>query len=185
MLNQIFKSSAHPLRNGAVILAAGLAIAACTNSSMRSGQSASRPVFPAEAVVAAPSESTTPASPQIIWALRSGLNVAALMCPEVSLKDDYNQMLKAHRSLLAQTHDLEQARYRQLYGREAEARQSAAMTRLYQSFANVIDRKIFCSQASGFANRAVSISSETLARQAQQALASLQPGAVELATNLD
>jgi hypothetical protein len=120
------------------------------------------------------------ASAQMIWGLRGGLNVAALLCNNRGLTRDYNQMLKSHRGLFETAYNTEQARFRQMHGTRWQARHDAASTRLYNGFANVTDRRRYCSQAALIASDAAAMPSERLGRTARHALLALDPDASRL-----
>lgn len=168
-------------RSAAVAITAGLVMAACAS---RTPPPAPPPVVIRPAPVpSAPAEPPTPAetaSAQMIWALRGGLNVAALLCSDRSITENYNRMLKVHRSLLDDAYAAEQSRYRQLHGSAGVDRHSRAMTRLYNGFASVPDRRRFCTMATRIAADAVAMPSAQLATSARRALTTLEPGAVQL-----
>ena len=167
-------------RGWAVAVAAAMIVAGCTARKPPPAPVAIRPAAP---VVAAPAEAPTPAeiaSAQIIWALRGGLNVAALLCTDRSITDNYNQILKVHRTLLDEAYAAEQSRYRQMHGKEGVDRHSRAMTRLYNGFASVPDRKRYCTMATRIAAEVVAMPSALLLTSARRALTTLEPGAVQL-----
>jgi hypothetical protein len=166
------------------VLATGLVLAACTANDSPRQTIAFAPAAPPPAMLApAPAPAPEPqaaASPEVVWALRGGLNVAALICNDRSITDNYNQLLKSHRNLLNDAYAAEQARYRSLHGQAGPARHDAAMTRLYNGFASLPDRRRFCTMASRIAADAVTVPSDVLARSARRALSTLEPGAVQL-----
>lgn len=165
-------------------LAVGLALTACTANDAPPRPIAIAPTVPPPVMLApAPAPAPEPeraASAEVMWALRGGLNVAALVCNDRSITDNYNQMLKSHRNLLNDAYAAEQARYRSLHGQAGPARHDAAMTRLYNGFASLPDRRRFCTMASRIAADAVTMPSDVLARSARRALSTLEPGAVQL-----
>ena len=122
----------------------------------------------------------SPAAANVIWALRGGLNVAALLCNDRAITADYNQMLKIHRSLLDDVYAAEQARYRQQFGSAGLARHDVAMTRLYNGFASVPDRRRFCTMATRILGEVNVAASADVSRMAARALTSLEPGAMRL-----
>jgi hypothetical protein len=167
-------------KSWAAILAVAMLVPACT---ARKPPPAPTVIRPAAPVVTTPAEAPTPAeiaSNQIIWALRGGLNVAALLCPDRSITDNYNQILKVHRTLLNEAYAAEQSRYRQLHGGAGIDRHSRAMTKLYNGFASVPDRRRFCMMATRIAADVVAMPSTQLATSARRALTTLEPGAVQL-----
>lgn len=120
------------------------------------------------------------ASAEVVWALRGGLNVAALLCGNQALRDDYNRILKTHRAVLNEAYAVEQARYRKLHGTVGQARHDAAMTRLYNGFSSVPDRRRFCTMASRVADELVALPSADVPRIAARALTTMEPGAMRL-----
>jgi hypothetical protein len=117
---------------------------------------------------------------EITWALRGGLNVAALLCNDRSITANYNKILKLHRSLFNEAYAAQQARYARLHGSGGAARHDAAMTRLYNGFASIPDRRRFCLMAARISSEALAQSSDALARSARRALTTLEPGALRL-----
>lgn len=176
-----------PIGLAVAVLAAG-ALAACSTTN-----TAPPPPPPPLAVNAvAPTAPITPpavqtdaeqASAEMVWALRGALNVAALLCNNRGLTSDYNEMLKVHRGLFNDVYASEQARYRARHGTAWQARQDAAMTRLYNGFANVPDRKRFCTMAARVAGEGVAMPSLQLARSARSALTALDPAAPRLVSS--
>jgi hypothetical protein len=163
-------------------LLAGLALGACSTSESPPPQ-ASVPVTAVSpgiaAVQPAPGDAAF-ASAETIWALRGGLNVAALLCNNRSLTGNYNQMLKNHRGLFSEAYATEQARYRAQHGSAWQARHDAAMTRLYNGFANVSDRRRYCSMAGRVMADVLAMPSPQLAQSARRALLALDPDAPRL-----
>lgn len=163
-----------------LFLAAGLVMAGCVSQKPPPAPAVIRPALlpaPIASELQAPAEI---ASAQMIWALRGGLNVAALLCPDRSITDNYNLMLKVHRSLLNEAYAAEQTRYRASHGSAGIDRHSRAMTRLYNGFASVPDRRRFCTMATRIAAEVVAMPSSVLATSARRALTTLEPGAVQL-----
>lgn len=97
------------------------------------------------------------ASPEAIWTLRSALNVAALACPERSIAERYNRLLKQHASLFADAYAAEQLRYQMLYGRTWQARQDREMTALYNRYANPTRNSGFCAAAAAVSADAIEV----------------------------
>lgn len=163
------------------LLMTGVVVAGCSTGNDRPPPpAAARPVTSVAPTAPALQADAAPASAEVVWALRGGLNVAALLCSNRALTDDYNRMLKVHRSLLNDAYGAEQARYRQLHGNAGVARHDAAMTRLYNGFASVPDRRRFCTMASRIAGDVVAMPSADVPRVARRALTTLEPGAVRL-----
>jgi hypothetical protein len=158
----------------------GLILAGCSTSSDAPPPLPVTPIAPAAPLADAPPPPTQQASAEMVWALRSGLNVAALLCNNRSLTNNYNQMLKVHRILFNDVYAAEQARYRQLHGSAWQARQDVAMTRLYNGFASVPDRRRFCTMGERIAADVVAMPSAELVHIAGRALSALEPGAARL-----
>ena len=160
---------------------AGLALAACSTSEAPPQVVAVTPVAPTapppreEAILAGPDEAATA---EMIWALRGGLNVAALQCGNRSLSDNYNPILRHHRSILNEAYAAEQARYGKLHGKAGMARHDVAMTRLYNRFANLPNRARYCGDAARLSAELLALPSERLPAVARRALARLDAGAV-------
>ena len=171
--------SALPAKAG---LLAGLLLAACSTGRQSAPVAVTpvAPVTPPEMVGAPPPAPAEFSSAATLWALRGGLNVAALLCNDRSLSSTYNAILKTHRKLLNEAYATEQARFRQLHGSAWQARHDAAMTRLYNGFASVPDRGRFCTMASRVAAELAGTASDAVPRMAARALTTLEPGAMRL-----
>lgn len=164
-------------------LLAGLALAGCVASTAPTTRViAVKPIDVASPPTSAPEQLTEVemASAQMTWALRGGLNVAALLCQDRMITANYNKMLRIHRNLFNEAYAAEQARFNQLHGSSGQARHSQAMTRLYNGFASVPDRRRFCTVATRIVADAVAMPSHALATRARRALTTLEPGAVQI-----
>ncbi|WP_017667475.1 hypothetical protein [Sandarakinorhabdus sp. AAP62] len=160
-----------------------LALAACSTGMRPPPQAAAPPTQVTAVVPTAPTRivpDAVAASAEVVWALRGGLNVAALICQNRALAADYNQILKTHRNVLNEAYAAEQARYRQQHGSAGLARHDVAMTRLYNGFASVPDRRRFCTQASRVADELLTLPSADVPRIAARALTTMEPGAMRL-----
>ena len=184
------RPSRRPSVGLAATLLAGLALAACSTNSNPPPQAVASAPVTAVAPVAPPAPAIQPvptdaafASAETVWALRGGLNVAALLCNNRGLTASYNEMLKTHRALFSEVYNTEQARYRKMHGTAWQARHDAAMTRLYNGFSNVPDRRRFCTMAARVAGDVLAMPSPQLARSARQALAALDPMAPKLVSS--
>jgi hypothetical protein len=169
------------------LVLAGLVLAGCGTGGSPPPR-VSQPLAPPPPPVAiAPAAAPAPlqadaefASAETVWALRGGLNVAALLCSNRTLSAHYNQILRNHRTLLADAYATEQARYRKMHGTAWQARHDAAMTRLYNGFSNTPSRQRFCASAVRVAAELVAMPSAQMARTARRALATLDPAAPKL-----
>lgn len=83
--------------------------------------------------------------PASIWHLRSGLNVAALQCGGAS-SDQYNTMLRTHKTALAAAFKALEGEYRS-GGGDWQDRFDDTMTRLYNYFAQPPAQRGFCEAA--------------------------------------
>lgn len=174
--------AAAPIRRAGVLLMLAL-VAGCSTRQPLPPVAVIRPTPVTPIAPAAPDRlvpDAVAASANVIWALRGGLNVAALLCKARSITTDYNQMLKVHRSILDEAYASEQARYRQRFGSAGQARHDVAMTRLYNGFASVPDRVRYCTMAARIAAEVVALPSADLPRIAARALTTLEPGAMRL-----
>jgi hypothetical protein len=170
----------------AMMLACAVVLAGCTVAEAPPQPIAIAPQAPPAPPVNQPEPTPEEtATAEIMWALRGGLNVAALVCNDRAMTNDYNQMLKMHRNLLNDAYAAEQARYRTLHGTAGPARHDVAMTRLYNGFASVPDRRRFCLAASRILADATAIPSHRLAGIARRALVTLEPGALQLISSRD
>ncbi|WP_164156120.1 hypothetical protein [Sandarakinorhabdus rubra] len=165
-----------------MMLGATLGLAACASNPApppppQVATTAIRPTAPpavAEQLISGPDEAATA---EMIWALRGGLNVAALQCGNRSLSDNYNKILKQHRSILNEAYAAEQARYGKQYGKAGIARHDVAMTRLYNRFANLPNRARYCGDAARLSAELLALPSDRLPGVARRALARLDPAA--------
>lgn len=158
-------------RAATVLAMAGLGLAACSTN-----QGPPRPVA---MVPAAPVSVIAPAAHNRIVPD----DVAAPLCGSQTLRDDYNRILKTHRNLLNEAYSTEQARYRQQHGTAGQARHDVAMTRLYNGFSSVPDRRRFCTQASRVADELLAVPSADVPRIAARALTAMEPGAMRLVSS--
>lgn len=177
---------ARPSAGLAMATLAGLALAACTTSEAPMPQitavtavAPTAPPPPDEAILSGPAESATA---EMIWALRGGLNVAALQCSNRALSDHYNQILRRHRSILNEAYAAEQARYGKLHGRAGIARHDVEMTKLYNRFANLPHRSRYCEDAARLAAELLAMPSDRLPTVARRALMRLDPAAPAIAS---
>lgn len=142
-----------------------------------------QPAMPPAALPPPPPPPPTPPparTTNAVWALRSGLNVAALMCRNHVLATNYNRMLRTHRSLFAAAQAEEEALYQARYGAAWQARHDAAMTSLYNRLANRTDRAGFCRTASLIAADMITMPSPEVDRRAAEAFRALAPNLASL-----
>lgn len=178
---QIFSLSAF------AVLAVGLA--ACTSGIASSAnKSAIVPAYPLGAyepeleidvIVPVVALDKDPASAQKIWTLRAALNVAALSCGSAPLAASYNQMLTTHKSALSEAYAAELARYRMLHGGRNQTLHDRDLTRTYNYFANIDDRRSFCANAETVLAQASVVPSPLFSRFVRGALVRLDRQAAE------
>lgn len=83
-----------------------------------------------------------------LWHVRVGLNVAALACRDPVLEAGYNKWLRDERRGLADAHRALEREFRARYGSDWQPRFDAAMTQLYNYFAQPPVAGDFCATAS-------------------------------------
>lgn len=102
-----------------------------------------------------------------LWHVRAALNVAVLTCPQSpALVTHYNRLLSTHRGPLAKAHAGVTAEYR---GGDLDA----AMTRVYNYFAQPPAQHAFCPVAADLLSQAFAVPPADLAGFARRALARL------------
>lgn len=179
-MNRILPVRVPALALRAIVGPGLLALAACSSN-------ADRPVAstqpPPPAAVTAVASAATVAGSNVVWALRGALNVAALICQNRALARDYNTILRRHRAILNDAYAAEQARYQKVHGQAGVALHDKAMTRLYNGFASVPDRRRFCTQAVRVADELMVLPSADVPRIARRALTAMEPGALRLVSS--
>jgi len=170
---------------GLAATGSGLALAGCMSgggddvASIQAPPPAIGPGPGAGPIIEAPTPEEF-ASAETMWALRGGLNVAALQCQNGQLMRNYNQLISRHKALLNDAYQAQQAAYRETHGTRWQARHDSDMTRMYNGFANVRDRRRFCAAAAGIAADAAEMPSPRLANVAGRMLRALDPDAPAL-----
>ncbi len=94
----------------------------------------------------------------LIWNLRSSLNVAALNCqfwPTAMAVDNYNAILNHHEEELAAAYQGLQSYFRRTAGRQWQSRMDEYTTTMYQSYVRVGSQRSFCSAAAETARDAL------------------------------
>jgi len=84
-----------------------------------------------------------------LWHLRSGLNVAVLLCQgpdNVAMVANYNSVLNAHRALLSAAAQTEVDHFKVKGGRWQDAYDDH-MTKVYNAYSGTLTRDAFCSKA--------------------------------------
>lgn len=155
-----------------VLAACGIALAAatlasCASAPTQTSQVASRPPAPAPARAV-----TANWSPQTVWHLRSGLNVAALSCkrgPARSVETDYRKLLTRHKALFSEAYQAE-------VRRKGMSAFDKDQTRVYNRFAGQSTKPDFCANAAEVARVSSAMDSSSLATSAPTLLAQLERG---------
>ncbi|MBT2187861.1 hypothetical protein [Sphingobium nicotianae] len=105
-----------------------------------------------------PLEPPPPPPPELInqskgedlWHLRSGLNVAVLMCQgpdNRALVASYNHVLTMHKPLLSQAAQLEVNHFQARGGKKWQDAYDDHMTKVYNSYAGTLTRDAFCAKS--------------------------------------
>lgn len=118
----------------------------------------------------------------LIWNLRSALNVAALNCqywPTVDSVDNYNDLLLHHTAELAEAYEGLKGYFRRTQGNQWQSRMDEHTTSMYQSYVLVGAQRSFCHAAAETARDALSrpkgqlhVTAETRMRQMRNSLTS-------------
>jgi len=144
-----------PRISGLVALALPLVMAACAPKAVEAPPIATITVPLPQNV---PLEAPPPPPPALInankgedlWHLRSGLNVAVLMCmgaDNPAMVASYNGILNTHRGLLAEAAQIEVDLYKARGGRGWQDAYDDHMTKVYNAYAGTLARDAFCSTA--------------------------------------
>ncbi len=110
------------------------------------------PVTGAEPGLTATLAGATPAEQQanLIWAMRAGLNVAALQCqfqPALQTVANYNNMLRQHAAELQKAYASLGAYFKRTGGKTWQTVMDQYTTRTYNSFSTLQAQVIFCETA--------------------------------------
>ncbi len=118
----------------------------------------------------------------LIWNLRSSLNVAALNCqfwPSVMSVDNYNAILTHHADELSAAYEGLKAYFRRTAGRRWQSSMDEYTTSMYQSYIRVGSQRSFCTAAAEIARDALArpkgqlhITAQTRMRQMRNSLVS-------------
>lgn len=87
---------------------------------------------------------------QDMWHLRSGLNVAVLLCQgpdNAAMVSDYNRMLSVHKGLLSEAAQMQVDLFKAKGGRKWQDAHDDHMTKLYNRYSNTQSRDKFCAKA--------------------------------------
>lgn len=92
-----------------------------------------------------------------LWHLRSGLNVAVLLCQgpdNAALVASYNRMLTTHKPLLAEAAQIEVDHFRVRGGKKWQDAYDDHMTKIYNAYSGTLTREPFCAQSKTLLNEA-------------------------------
>lgn len=92
----------------------------------------------------------------VVWNLRSALNVAAIGCrgsEGAALVNAYNAMLTADSKPLKAAYDGSRARYKASFGKEWETQWDQQSTRVYNFFSQIVAHAEFCIAAAAVADQ--------------------------------
>lgn len=93
-----------------------------------------------------------------MWHLRSGLNVAVLLChgpDNEAMVASYNKMLSTHKGLLSEAAQIEVDLFKARGGRKWQDSYDDHMTKVYNSYSRTLTREVFCSRSKNLLETAV------------------------------
>lgn len=144
---------------------------------------ASQPAAAQAPADAAPGvQSGQPTALDLIWSVRSGLNVAAFLCGNAVLVDHYNRIIRRHAAVLGMAYGAQEQRFRAVFGGRWERVFNDALTRQFNRYSLLPDRTAYCRWATALATDLVQRPADELPALAVQAAAALQNGPILLAT---
>ncbi len=132
---------------------------------------------PAAAQTAAPVAETGASALDLVWSVRSGLNVAALQCRNADLTSNYNVFLKRHANLLAAAYAAQEQRFRRQFAAGWQTQLDAALTRQFNMYVLLPDTQAFCRWATALAADLAGRAPDELAGLAAAATAAITPAA--------
>ncbi|WP_070156583.1 hypothetical protein [Sphingobium phenoxybenzoativorans] len=110
-----------------------------------------------------------------LWHVRMALNVAALSClKQDAARVQYNQLLNAHKTILAKTNKAVDAEYKERLGSKGVDARDRLNTRVYNFFALPPVQERFCDRAIVVGRAANARKSSELSAYAPEAIASLE-----------
>lgn len=115
-----------------------------------------------------------------LWHLRSGLNVAVLLCqgPENgAMVASYNRVLGTHKGLLAAAAQTEVDLFRTKGGKKWQDAYDDHMTKVYNAYSGTLTRASFCSRSKSILSEAEGTTSETFSQKATAMLWELNKAA--------
>lgn len=118
-------------------------------------------IEPNDPLVGLPMPGATPAEyrANMMWNMRSGLNVAALQCqfsPYLRTVDNYNALLDHHSRELAAAYTLIEGYFRRVHGRNGPRRFDDYSTQTYNNFSTFQAQLGFCQTAARLGREALS-----------------------------
>lgn len=104
-----------------------------------------------------------------LWHLRSGLNVAVLLCQgadNAAMVTAYNRTLNVHKGLLASAAQTEVDLYRATGGKKWQDAYDDHMTKVYNAYSGTLTREAFCPRAKSILDEASTATPERFSEQA-------------------
>ncbi len=103
-----------------------------------------------------------------LWHLRSGLNVAVLLCQgpdNLAMVAAYNRALTAHKGLLSEAAQIEVDHFKSKGGKKWQDAYDDHMTRIYNAYSGTLTRELFCPKAKVILDQVAADSAETFNQQ--------------------
>jgi len=104
-----------------------------------------------------------------LWHLRSGLNVAVLLCQgadNAAMVAAYNRTLTTHKGLLASAAQTEVDLYRAMGGKKWQDAYDDHMTKVYNAYSGTLTREAFCPRAKTILDEASTATPELFSERA-------------------
>lgn len=104
-----------------------------------------------------------------LWHLRSGLNVAVLLCQgadNLAMVAAYNRMLSTHKGLLSGAAQMEVDLYRLKGGKKWQEAYDDHMTKIYNAYSGTLTREAFCARSKAILDEASGDTAEQLSERA-------------------
>jgi hypothetical protein len=115
-----------------------------------------------------------------LWHLRSGLNVAVLLCQDAdnaAMVAAYNRVLTTHKGLLSSAAQTEVDLYRAKGGKKWQDAYDDHMTKIYNAYSGTLTREAFCAKSKAILNEAGNATPELFSEQATVMLWNLNKAA--------
>jgi hypothetical protein len=115
-----------------------------------------------------------------LWHLRSGLNVAVLLCQgsdNAAMVSSYNRMLTTHRPLLAEAAQIEVDLYKAKGGKKWQDAYDDHMTKVYNAYSGTLTREAYCARSTTILKEAETTPTVTFSERATMMLWELNKAA--------